>query len=248
VRACIVFFVILPAIVPICALAGSIVWPRLRRSPELALVLCAAAAIATCAPRMDVAHLTYAAPLSYVLAACALATALPKRAALVLALVCSLAAATFAMNTLHERLSLARMTGRVGALVGPPPDISLAGDLERRVSARERFFAFPYLPLAYFLTQARNVSRYPYLQPGMMSDEDERIALRDLISSPPDKVLYQDVPPSAYLRLFPSSDPARLRMRRIEDWLRANYQRDTAFSHAHPGYDLLTPRPPSVSF
>ncbi len=75
-----------------------------------------------------------------------------------------------------------------------------------------------------------------------MSDRDEQIALGDLVASPPDKVLYQNVAPAAYLRLFPSSDPARLRMRRIEDWLRENYQPDPAFAHAHPGYDLLTPR------
>ncbi len=242
VRAVLVFFVILPAIVPVCAVVGCVLWPRLRRPPELALVLCAVAAVATCAPRMDVAHLTYAAPLSYVLSAYVIAWALPKRVSMPLAVAFSMMAATFAMNTLHERFTLNRMTGRVGMLIGPAGDISLARDLERSVGTRERFFAFPYLPLAYFLTQARNASRYPYLQPGMMSDRDEQIALGDLMAAPPDKVLYQDVTPAAYLRLFPSSDPARLRMRRIEDWLRENYQPDPAFAHAHPGYGLLTPR------
>ncbi len=142
VRAVLVFFVVLPAIVPVCALVGCLLWPRLRRPPELALLLCAVAAVVTCAPRMDVAHLTYAAPLSFVLSACAIAWALPKRVTMPLALACSMMAATFAMNTLHERFMLNRMTGRVGMLIGPPGDISLARDLERSVRTRERFLRF----------------------------------------------------------------------------------------------------------
>ena len=202
-RALVVFFIVLPAIVPVCAVVGCLFWARLRRPPEFALVLCAVAAVASCAPRLDVAHLSYVAPLSYALSACVIAWALPKRVSLPLAVAFSMMAATFAMNTLHERFTLNRMTGRVGMLIGPASDVSLARDLERAVGTRERFFAFPYLPLAYFLTQARNATRYPYLQPGMMSDQDEQIALGDLMASPPDKILYQDVTPARVSAIIP---------------------------------------------
>jgi hypothetical protein len=57
-------------------------------------------------------------------------------------------------------------------------------------------------------------------------------------------VFYIDVPEEAYLRLFPSSDPRRLRMHKIEKWLRENYSRDLQFAKSYPGYDLLIKREP----
>jgi hypothetical protein len=53
-----------------------------------------------------------------------------------------------------------------------------------------------------------------------------------------------DVSDWAYLRLFPSSDPRRLRMTKIESWLRENYDRDQRFAKSYPGYDLLIRRLP----
>jgi len=44
--------------------------------------------------------------------------------------------------------------------------------------------------------------------------------------------------------LFPSSDPRRLRMHKIEKWLRENYNRDPRFAQRSPGYNLLIRRQP----
>ena len=114
--------------------------------------------------------------------------------------------------------------------------------LEASVQKGDSFFAFPYAPIAYFLTQGVNPTPYSFLQPGMMADSDEDRALAGLISAPPGKVFYINVPEEAYLRLFPSSDPHRLRMRKIETWLRQNYDRDPRFAVNHPGYELLIRR------
>ena len=242
VRAFLVFFAAMPAIVPLAAVAAALCFPKFRRTPETFLVLCAVAAVSTCFPRMDVTHLTYAQAPSYAIAAAGFAWVLPRRARFALTAALSFGGALFAWHTVSQRAQLERVEGRVGALIGTRKDIAFVRDLERYVSPADRFFAFPYLPLAYFVTQAQNPTRYPYLQPGMMPDTDEQAALTQLIKAPPSHVLYMDVPASSFLRLFPSSDPTRLRMRLIEDWLHQNYEPDESFSRAHPGFDLLVPR------
>jgi hypothetical protein len=98
------------------------------------------------------------------------------------------------------------------------------------------------VPVAYFLTQGANPTRYSFLQPGMMADADEDQALASLQDAPPSKVYYMDVPASAILHLFPSSDPHWLRMHRIEGWLRENYYSDQQFAKNYPGCALLIHR------
>ena len=73
----------------------------------------------------------------------------------------------------------------------------------------------------------------------MMADADEDQALASLQGAPPSEVFYMDVPDSAILHLFPSSDPHHLRMRRIEGWLRENYDPEQRFAKDHRGCSLL---------
>ena len=239
VRLFLVFFVALPAIVPVFALPFCLAFGGFRRGPMLMVVSCALAAIAGCYPRMDTGHLIYAAPLWYVVAACAVAALTQGRVKMVLALGCSIGAFIFGLNAVIQRSTLEHMAGRIGDLTVEPKDLSLVRDLTQSVRNGDGFFAFPYLPIAYFLTGGTNPTRYSFLQPGMMTDADEQIAVEALARTPPTKVLYMDVPASVYLRLFPSSDPSRLRMHRIEAWLDRYYDRSEPFSRAHAGYALL---------
>jgi len=78
IHAILVFFIALPAVVPICALLGFSAARQLWKTPLLFILACAIAAILACAPRMDVEHLRYSSPLSYVVASCALASLLPR--------------------------------------------------------------------------------------------------------------------------------------------------------------------------
>jgi hypothetical protein len=246
-RAFVVAFVALPAIVPIGVLAGCAVSRRFRQPPDLLLPLCAIAGVIACAPRLDVSHMNYAAPLCYVVAGCAFAGIASRRAEVAIGLLLSIGAAAFAGAAGASRVALETIETRVGPVSANPAGARLVRDLDREVRPGERLFAFPYLPIAYFLTLARNPTVYSYLQPGMMAESDERAALQELMAAPPDKVFYQDVTPAGYLRLFPSSDPKRLRMSRIEEWLRQNYERDYAFSEAQRGYRLLEPRRSAAS-
>ena len=244
VRRVIVFFIAMPAVVPVCAVLALAAARRTWKTPLPFVLACALALVLAAAPRMDVAHLTYGSPLSYVVAGSALATLLPKRSRAPLAMLLSLGACTLMWNgiTLRTRLESAQTRG--GVLVGGPQDLALERSLEGSVHQGDSFFAFPYVPIAYFLTHGANPTRYSFLQPGMMADSDEDQALASLTQAPPGKIFYLDVPAEAYLRLFPSSDPRRLRMNKIEAWLRENYTPDAQFARSNPGYDLLVRRQP----
>jgi hypothetical protein len=58
----------------------------------------------------------------------------------------------------------------------------------------------------------------------MFSKSDEAGALSELRTHPPRWVFYTHVPPEAYLRIWPGSDPRRLQMAGIEDFLKENYE------------------------
>jgi hypothetical protein len=57
----------------------------------------------------------------------------------------------------------------------------------------------------------------------MMSDEEERTAVSELAARPPEWILYRDLPPQAYLRIWPGADPHHLRMPFIEEFIRTRY-------------------------
>jgi hypothetical protein len=242
VLAMIAFFIVLPALVPICALLGFAVSRRLWNTPLLFVLACAAALVLATAPRMDVAHLTYCSPLSFVVAGCVLANLLPGRFHAPLAMALGFGACLLLSNAVTLRLHSQTAETRAGMMVGEAHDLALERALEAGVQKGEPFFTFPYMPVAYFLTQGANPTRYSFLQPGMMANADEDQALASLQEAPPSKVFYMDVPETAVLHLFPSSDPHRLRMRRIEGWLRENYDRDPQFEKDFPGRDLLIRR------
>jgi len=242
VLAWITLLIALPAIAPAAGGLALLISGALRRTLLLP-GLCAAAAVMACAPRLDVAHLTYGAPLAFIVASCGASILLPRVVRTAVALVLSLGGGVLMWNAVQQRVGLEGVaTARGGTIVGTRESVLLAQDLERTVPAGAGFFAFPYLPIAYFVTRGVNPTRYSWLQPGMMSADDEASALTSLQAAPPGHILYINVTPEAYLRLFPSSDPARLRMGRMETWLATNYEPVAAFSAAHPGYQLLAPR------
>ena len=127
-------------------------------------------------------HLTKSSPLSYVVAGCALASLLPRRLRAPLAMALSFVPCIMLWNGVSQRLHLESAQTRGGVLLGEPKDLALEHSLEASIQKGEPFFAFPYTPIAYFLTQGANPTRYSFLQPGMMADSDEDQALASLMS------------------------------------------------------------------
>jgi hypothetical protein len=97
-------------------------------------------------------------------------------------------------------------------------------DLLSRVHPHQSLFVYPYKPLLYFLTQAENPTRYPYLAPGMMTDEDARLALSELEARPPEWILYMDLDRAEFERVFPAGKLLDPHYPRLEGWIKANYR------------------------
>lgn len=92
------------------------------------------------------------------------------------------------------------------------------------VQPGESLFVFPYQPIWYSLTGGVNPTYYDFLQPGMMTAEDEARCLRELEARPPDWVIWHNLPAKTVLAIWPHSNPATLRFTRIEQFIRTHYR------------------------
>jgi hypothetical protein len=217
-------FFTLPATLPFVSAIW--LWKRPSRDVVILLALGAALILSTY-PRWDLNHLTWVAAPFYVLVAALMARssflqAAALRKAVVLTVL--IAASSCLTVSVLERLGQTTRVTSVGRIHGRPVDLDTLATIQGRISPSDTLFVFPYRPLLYFVTGARNPTRYSFLQPGMFSDKDESEALSELRAHPPRWVLYTHVSPESYLRIWPSSDPARLEMRGIEAFLRENYR------------------------
>jgi 4-amino-4-deoxy-L-arabinose transferase-like glycosyltransferase len=220
VRFCVVFCLALPAILPIVALVGGVVWLRLQ-IPYL--LLCMLALVASTYPRSDIAHLAYVSALPYALAGILLYRLAPARPRAWLTISIGVWAAVFALQgQLHGKFqSLTTPVGNVRASADEAPAVA---ELLARVQPHQSLFVYPYKPLFYFLTQAENPTRYSYLAPGMMSNDDARIVLSELEASPPEWVLYLDLNQAEFERVFPSGKGLSSHFPQLENWIKANYR------------------------
>jgi 4-amino-4-deoxy-L-arabinose transferase-like glycosyltransferase len=218
-------FLTLPATLPILDLVA---WPiRLRRRPEPVIVLllvCMLALILSTLPRPDLIHLMYISPVAYALAATLIVRGFPSRAAAFLAICSLLMAATDFSIAARRRIGEPSMETRLGTIRGTEGDLSVLRLITDHVHPGDTFFAFPYWPNFYLFAGARNPTRYAYMQPGMFSADDERTALRELERNPPRWIIYVDTPPESFLRIWPGSDPARLRFPSIENFIATRYR------------------------
>ena len=215
---------LLPALLPPLM---AIAWlPALRdlRRPEVYLLGCGGALVASTWPRWDLLHLLYVSPIFLVLAALWMQRARLEMARVAVFLLLFIPAVAMCAQSLMGDGSDTVVATPVGSLrvskAGARPlQMTLA-----HVHPGDSLFVFPYEPFYYFLTGAQNPTRYLWLQPGMMNASDERAALAGLASRPPEWILYRDLAPADYLRIWPGSDPVRLRMNSIENWIRTNYR------------------------
>jgi hypothetical protein len=213
-----VVFFTLPATLPIL----SAIWIWKRPSMKVVILLATGAALVfSTYPRWDLFHLTWVSAPFYALVAPLIASSVFKKP---VALVVLIVAASFCMVSIQQRLHETARVTTVGAVHGKQGDVDVLEKVQARVQQADTMFAFPMRPMLYFVTGAHNPTRYSFMQPGMFSDRDESEALSELRAHPPRWVFYTNVPAELYLRIWPGSDPRRLRMASIEDFLRENYQ------------------------
>ncbi len=216
----IVLCLALPALLPV--LAVGMIWTQ-RKTELLYLLLCVIALVASTYPRSDVAHLAYVAALPYALAGILVYRLFSARPRAWLAAAIAIWAGVFAWQ--------AQLPGNLRLLHTPAGDVrasvedaSMVGELLRHVRPHDSLFVYPYKPLLYFLTQAENPTRYSYLAPGMMTRDDASLALSELDAHPPQWVLYMDLDPAEFERVFPAGKGLDAHYPQLEHWIQTNYR------------------------
>lgn len=223
IRFCVVLCLALPALLPVVALVGSAaLWRRERGEHFLYAALCVAALVISTHPRSDVAHLAYIAALPYALAGIVLYWFVPARPRAWIVVFFGVWAAVFARQALAGgSRRIETPVGEVYASAGEAPAVS---ELLARVRPHQTLFVYPYKPLFYFLTQAENPSRFSYLQPGLMTNDDAALVLSELKARPPDWILYLDLSQAEFDRVFPSGSSVAAHFPNLEHWIKANYR------------------------
>jgi len=239
IRALVVFGIIVPILLPPIA---ALCFPGWRRTPFLRLLfLGGIALVVSTYPRMDLPHLTYAAPMFYALTAI-LAASIPwPELRNTLFAAATLVVVVFAWNAMAQHSSETSIASNVGAIRVPREDVTFVRGLQREVPSGSTLFVFPYLPMASFLTLSQNQTRYSYLQPGMMGDQDEAAVLAELRENPPARVLYFNFDEKELLEIWPSSDPSRLRFHNLEAYLRSSYHQVGVIDTPKRTFDILEP-------
>lgn len=252
VRSVLVACIALPAVLPPLALAGYGIarWrhelPSGLRAPVGLLLLCLIAMVLTVFPRADVAHLAYAAALPYILGGTVLARLLPRRAAFFTAAAAVVLATIFASNFFRSLGDTARLDSPVGVLRVAKSDVPSIQGLLAAVRPQQKLFVYPYLPIEYFLTQAKNPTRYAYLNPGMSTPADEQAVLADLQAQPPEWILYLKLSREEFLRVFPHGSGLDWRFETLESWLQQNYHPSADPPISVGGYQLWRRQVPAV--
>ncbi len=189
--------------------------------------VCGLSMIAGVSPRFDVGHLVFAAPLFYPVAASFLNKA--RWAVIPVGAI----AGVFLLSALVQRADTEQIDTPVGRVRTDKGSAELVRWLTANIKQGEPMFVYPYPPVAYFLTRGQNVSRFCVLQPGLFTLDDEKQATDDMLRRPPTKILYMDVAPQEFLRIWPASDPNRLQLRHIHEFVTANYQDTAQFRNLH---------------
>ena len=220
----------LPATLPLF----SAMWLWKRPSMTIVILLTFGfALVVSTYPRWDLNHLTWVSAPFYALAAGLIASSPGRTVAAVrktLAVIMLVVGCVCTALTIQQRLSEVTRATTLGKIHGRPADLDVLAMVQGRVKPSDTLFVFPYRPLLYFVTGAQNPTRYSFLQPGMFSVKDELEALSELQAHPPRLVLYSYISPEEYLRIWPASDPRRLRMSGIEEFLRQNYRQTGQWS------------------
>ena len=245
------FYILLPAILPLAAVVGWCLYQRRGENradwAEILPLLGAIVALMLSAwPRWTADELLYTAALSSGLCAALLYRLLPPHSRTAAAVIFLVAAAAVEGQKAYAALDLYPFDTRVGTVRGDGEDKEMMAALERHVQPGDTLFAFPYLPPLYYLLNARNPTRYTFLQPGMMNARDEAEAVAELSAAPPRWVIYENLPASAILILWPGSDPARIQMVAMHTYLESHY-RDVETVDSRWGRFVIKERIPDSS-
>lgn len=175
-------------------------------------------------PRWSADQLLFIAPIFYVLGAYLLSRLLTGRilCAIAAGLALALGIASLTYSVQHV-MSEPIIQTRVGPVRAGPAEQSIIKLVTARVNAGETLFAYPYLPMVYFLTGAENPTRYSFLQPGMMRRAEYERTLEDLRVHPPRWIFYFSIPLATYHGIWPAADPRALNLTPVDHFIISQY-------------------------
>ncbi|WP_031500459.1 ArnT family glycosyltransferase [Bryobacter aggregatus] len=113
---------------------------------------------------------------------------------------------------------------RAGKLVGDEHSIASVQSIYAAIPEGSTLFAYPYFTALYPLLHAENPTRYEFLQPGMMTAQDEQQVLADLHRKPPQFIFWFYFSDSEILKIWPNTNPARLHFKNIEEFILHRYE------------------------
>lgn len=224
------FFIAIAAIVPVATAASwsaAFAFAKKLPAPKSTiawLLACTAAYVVTAYPRPDVMHLAFVAALPTALTATAICLYAPKPAQISVSLFTGLGAFLFLLQPATEIANSVSFATPAGTLRGLPSHRDEIAALVRRVQPSHSLYIHPYMPDLYFLTQARNPTRFSYLSPGMMTEREESMAIEDLERNSPRYILHMDLPRSEFMRIFPRAGHLHHKFDRLESWIAKRYE------------------------
>jgi hypothetical protein len=191
-------------------------------------------------PRWSADQLLFVAPIFYVLAAYLLDQLLKPRTLRAVAfagiLGFGVAALSYSVIRVRAEPTLDTPVGRVRA---ESAERALIQFTTRTIHPGDTLFVYPYLPIVYFLTGARNPTRYSFLQPGMMDAQNNAETLDDLRAHPPQWVFYFAFSPGTYQGIWPGADPRALRETSVDQYVRDHYRPVDALQHSVAEFFIL---------
>jgi hypothetical protein len=212
----------LPATLPLLVFLGSL---RLLRSAKAAsfplmglLLVAAAACLLSTWPRCEITRMSFVSVIFYGLAA-RLAGSFNVR--VMATLLCAPALAFLLMYSRQFTASLDTVRGPVN---GRAPDIASLEWVLTRIPAHSTLFIYPYAPNLYFFTAGENATRYSFLQPGMSTSADEASVIAALSKHPPAYILIHNISPEAVMKIWPNTDPLRIRTDFIDGGFLLHYE------------------------
>ncbi|HLJ18513.1 MAG TPA: glycosyltransferase family 39 protein [Bryobacteraceae bacterium] len=239
-----VLCVALPALLPPLAVVlwGIAIWRGKisagERDVVFLLLLGMGALVVAAFPRADMFHLALVAALPYGLAGSAAARLMPPRLNGFLACGTIALAALFALNYCSGWRAAGLVSTPIGTLRVNKGEIESVKGLLRDVRPGRSLFVYPYMPVFYFLTQAKNPTRFSFLAPGMMTRREESEALMALRAQPPEWVLHLELTREEFVRVFPSGSGLPERFEILEKWLKDNYRPPEGPVTSVVGYQL----------
>jgi hypothetical protein len=198
---------ITPAL-PIMAGALLLVVLITRRSRECAgLLLVLGAAVAMVAPRFSADHLLFASPIAiYCIAHAAFALGRTNRWIPYGAGMVGLAfAGLLFLESERPPSHVTEVRTALGTVICRPDYARELRPVLERVGAEDSLFVYPYFPLLYALTGARDPSSYLFVQPGMMGDDDMAKVARELRGDLPKYIVHVPLTDAEILHYWPGT-------------------------------------------